>query len=61
MTIGGFMRFISILGASIFLFSLACQPVTTDTRADVRAAISGRIVLVDENGLNDISRVRGTG
>ncbi|MBL91236.1 MAG: hypothetical protein CMH56_05405 [Myxococcales bacterium] len=35
-----------------------CQPVTNDTRADVRAAISGRVVLVDENGLNDVSRVR---
>jgi hypothetical protein len=31
--------------------------VTQDTRADTRAAISGRIVLVDENGLNDLSRV----
>ena len=40
------------------LFLMACQPVTPDTRADVRAAISGRIVLVDENGLNDVSRVR---
>ena len=52
------MRFVSLLGASVCLFFLGCQPVTTDTRADVRAAISGRIVLVDENGLNDVSRVR---
>ena len=36
-------------------FTLGCQPVTQDTRADTRAAISGRIVLVDENGLNDLS------
>ncbi|MBL91853.1 MAG: hypothetical protein CMH56_08610, partial [Myxococcales bacterium] len=36
---------------------LACQPVAQDTRADTRAAISGRVVLVDENGLNDLSRV----
>jgi len=45
--------------SSLFLlsFMLGCQPVTQDTRADTRAAISGRIVLVDENGLNDLSRV----
>lgn len=44
---------------SLFLLSLTlgCQPVTQDTRADTRAAISGRVVLVDENGLNDLSRV----
>ena len=45
--------------SSLFLltFMLACQPIAQDTRADTRAAISGRVILVDENGLNDLSRV----
>ena len=53
------MRMIYFLNGVVLTFMLmACQPVTNDTRADVRAAISGRVVLVDENGLNDVSRVR---
>ncbi|MBL90877.1 MAG: hypothetical protein CMH56_03585 [Myxococcales bacterium] len=48
-------KYLKILFLLVFLFG--CQPVTQGTRADVRAAISGRVVLVDENGLNDLSRV----
>ena len=43
----------------LFLLSAACQPINTaPTRADVRAAISGRVLLAAEPGLNDMSRVR---
>ena len=47
--------FLSLLGLFVFV---ACQPVSTDTRADPRAAISGRVLLDTEAGLNDMSRVR---
>ena len=40
------------------LLTVGCQPVTTDTRADTRAGISGRVVLSNVPGLSDMSRVR---
>ena len=49
----------SIWGALLGLFVfVGCQPTTQDTRADTRAAVSGRVVLADTPGLSDMSRVR---
>ena len=47
-----------VVAAFGVLLTVGCQPVTTDTRADTRAGISGRVVLSNVPGLSDMSRVR---
>ena len=52
----------SILFIGFFSLLPACPtgtgPIDTADRAETRASISGRVVLADVAGLNDMSRVR---